>query len=78
MTLSYESLYRICRGKRVILVTATPLNNSPNDILSQIKLFQNARKSTLPTRRCATSRVYLIPSRDGLMGSTGNGTAKST
>ncbi len=45
---TYENLAQICRGKRVILVTATPLNNSPQDILSQIKLFQKARKSTIP------------------------------
>lgn len=47
-TISYEKLAQICRGKRVILVTATPYNNSPKDILSQIKLFQKARKSTIP------------------------------
>ena len=47
-TATYEQLAQICRGKRVILVTATPLNNSPKDILSQIKLFQKARKSTIP------------------------------
>jgi len=47
-TISYEKLSEICRGKRVILVTATPYNNSPMDILSQIKLFQNTRKSTIP------------------------------
>ena len=47
-TISYEKLAQICRGKRVILVTATPYNNSPKDILSQIKLFQKPRKSTIP------------------------------
>lgn len=47
-TQSYAKLSQICQGKRVILVSATPLNNSPTDILSQIKLFQNAHKSTLP------------------------------
>ena len=47
-TISYEKLAQICRGKRVILVTATPYNNSPRDILSQIKLFQKGRKSTIP------------------------------
>ena len=47
-TISYEKLAIICRGKRVILVTATPYNNSPNDILAQIKLFQSSRKSTIP------------------------------
>lgn len=45
---TYEKLAQICRGKRIILVTATPYNNSPSDILSQIKLFQNSRKSTIP------------------------------
>ena len=45
---TYENLAQICRGKRVILVTATPYNNSPKDILSQIKLFQNVKRSTLP------------------------------
>jgi len=48
MNITYEMLAQICRGKRVILVTATPLNNFPKDILSQIKLFQKARKSTIP------------------------------
>ena len=47
-TIGYEKLAQICRGKRVILVTATPYNNSPKDILSQIKLFQNPRRSTIP------------------------------
>lgn len=46
--ITYEKLAQICRGKRVILVTATPLNNTPKDVLSQIKLFQNAKKSTIP------------------------------
>ena len=45
---TYEKLAQICRGKRVVLVTATPFNNTPEDILSQIKLFQNAKKSTIP------------------------------
>jgi superfamily II DNA/RNA helicase/HKD family nuclease len=46
--ITYEKLAQICRGKRVILVTATPLNNSPEDIRSQVKLFQKSRKSTIP------------------------------
>jgi len=47
-TITYEKLAEICRGKRVILVSATPYNNSPKDILAQIKLFQNPRRSTIP------------------------------
>ncbi|MBI4449992.1 helicase [Candidatus Uhrbacteria bacterium] len=45
---TYERLAEICRGKRVILVTATPYNNAPRDVLNQIKLFQKAKKSTIP------------------------------
>ncbi len=45
---TYEMLAQICRGKRIILVTATPFNNRPKDILNQIKLFQSTRKSTIP------------------------------
>jgi len=47
-TQGYEKLHRICQGKKVILVSATPYNNKPLDILSLIKLFQPAHKSLLP------------------------------
>ncbi len=47
-TMGYEKLAEICRGKRIILVTATPYNNKPQDILSLLKLFQKAKKSTIP------------------------------
>ena len=35
----YESLLTICRDRTVILLTATPFNNSPADIFSLLKLF---------------------------------------
>lgn len=47
-TTGYEKLHEICFGKKVILVSATPLNNTIDDIYSQIKLFQIPRKSTIP------------------------------
>lgn len=47
-SITYEMLAEICRGKRIILVTATPYNNTPQDILSLLKLFQKAKKSTIP------------------------------
>ncbi len=50
-TQSYEMLAQICRGKRVVLVSATPLNNTPQDILSQIKLFQPGKNSNIPNVR---------------------------
>ncbi len=33
--------------KKVMLISATPLNNSPEDLYNQILLFQNPRRSTL-------------------------------
>lgn len=48
---TYEKLAQVCRGKKVVLVSATPLNNSPADVLSQIKLFQPARNSSIPNVR---------------------------
>ena len=47
-TSSYSDLMQICRGKKVILITATPYNNKPNDILSLLKIFQLPRQSTIP------------------------------
>ncbi|MCD6413221.1 MAG: DEAD/DEAH box helicase family protein [Elusimicrobia bacterium] len=46
-TKSYEQLKNICRGKKVILLTATPFNNRPADILSILKLFITPKKSTI-------------------------------
>ncbi|GAH43427.1 unnamed protein product, partial [marine sediment metagenome] len=47
-TQGFEKLHQICFGKKIILVSATPLNNTFQDIYSQIKLFQIPKKSTIP------------------------------
>jgi superfamily II DNA or RNA helicase/HKD family nuclease len=47
-TQAYADLLDICRGKKVILVTATPLNNRIDDIFAQLKLFQMPKNSTIP------------------------------
>jgi len=47
-TQAYDNLFQICAGKKVILVSATPLNNRISDIFNQLKLFQPPRKSTIP------------------------------
>ena len=46
-TESYFYLSEICRGKTVILLTATPFNNRPADIFALLKLFTIPKKSTL-------------------------------
>ncbi|WP_051290636.1 helicase-related protein [Dysgonomonas capnocytophagoides] len=48
-TLDYGMLHELCRGNKVMLLTATPFNNQPSDIYSMIKLFQIPTKSTLQT-----------------------------
>ncbi len=57
---AFSNLQRICKAprsgegmiagtkKRVILISATPLNNRPQDLYYQLLLFQDARRSTLP------------------------------
>lgn len=46
-TQSYEYLKNICRGKIVILLSATPFNNSPGDILSLLSLFITPKNSSI-------------------------------
>ncbi len=57
-TQGFEKIHEICFGKKVILVSATPLNNTLDDIHSQLKLFQIPRRSTIPG----------VPNLDGLFG----------
>lgn len=45
--IDYWYLHRLTRNKKVILLTATPFNNAPNDIFNLIKLFQIPKKSTI-------------------------------
>jgi superfamily II DNA/RNA helicase len=58
-SIRYDELQRICKSRRrneglikgeqkkVMLLSATPLNNRPNDLLSQMLLFQDARRCTI-------------------------------
>jgi len=51
-TETWKELYEnICFGKKIILITATAINNRYADILSQIKLFQRPNRSNIPTVR---------------------------
>jgi len=48
-TESYALLHRLCQGNKVMLLTATPYSNRPQDIFAMIKLFQVPAKSTIQT-----------------------------
>jgi len=47
-TKTYEYLKNICRGRIVILLTATPFNNRPADILSLLSLFITPKNQPSP------------------------------
>ena len=46
-TQSFELLSTLCQGRQVMLLTATPFNNSPADIFSLLKLFIVPGKSKI-------------------------------
>ena len=48
-TEAYGYLHQLCAGNQVILLSATPFNNRPDDIFSLIKLFQIPAHSTIQT-----------------------------
>ncbi len=51
-TETWKELYEnVCFGKKIILITATAINNDFSDLLSQIKLFQRPNRSNIPTVR---------------------------
>jgi len=55
-TKNYEYLKNICRDKQVILLTATPFNNRPGDILSLLKLFITPKKSSITLENSLVDR----------------------
>ncbi|MDI6781159.1 MAG: helicase-related protein [bacterium] len=55
-TKDYEILKNICRNKIVILLTATPFNNRPGDILSLLKLFITPKKSSITLENDITNK----------------------
>ncbi|MDH7604893.1 MAG: helicase-related protein [Melioribacter sp.] len=48
-TQDYAMLHQLCQKNKVILLSATPFNNRPQDIFALIRLFQITAKSTIRT-----------------------------
>ena len=46
-TESFTLLHQICRGKKVVLISATPINNYTSDIENQLYLFQSKQSGTI-------------------------------
>jgi len=43
----YANLHKLCQKNKVMLLTATPFNNKPQDVFSMIRLFQVTTRSTI-------------------------------
>lgn len=46
-TEGFEKLHKICYGKKVVLISATPINNYTSDIENQLYLFQPKHNSNI-------------------------------
>ena len=49
LTADYAHLHQLCQRNKIILLSATPFNNRPQDVFSMIRLFQIPTYSTLQT-----------------------------
>lgn len=59
-TQDYACLHELCAGNKVLLLSATPFNNSPSDIFSMIKLFQIPSNSTIQTVNDLSKQMSLL------------------
>jgi len=67
-TKSYEQLKNLCRGKIVILLTATPFNNRPEDIFSLLKLFITPKKSSISLENNLVDKFRIFKSEFDKLG----------
>lgn len=49
LTEDYANLHKLCQKNKVVLLSATPFNNRPQDVFSMVKLFQLPTHSTIQT-----------------------------
>jgi superfamily II DNA or RNA helicase len=49
LTADYANLHQLCQRNKVMLLSATPFNNRPQDVFSMVKLFQIPTRSTMQT-----------------------------
>lgn len=49
LTEDYANLHKLCQKNKVILLSATPFNNRPQDVFSMVRLFQIPTHSTIQT-----------------------------
>ncbi len=49
LTSDYSNLHKLCQRNKVILLSATPFNNRPQDVFSMVKFFQIPARSTIQT-----------------------------
>lgn len=69
-TSEFDNLKRICFNKGVILITATPQNNTISDIANLITLFQDSKKSSIMPE-CSDLNAYFSEMKTKLSAAKG-------
>jgi len=59
----YALLKAICAGRKVLLLTATPLANSPQDLIALIELFDSPRQGRLGPLKDSSRMAYNLSER---------------
>ncbi len=59
-TQDYNNLETLCRGHKVMILSATPFNNKPEDVFALINLFQIPGYSTLKSVNNLSSSMHSI------------------
>jgi superfamily II DNA or RNA helicase len=62
-TVRYEALSRLCVGRKVLIMTATPIHNRRRDLESLLALFAGSRSGTMTSpelARCVIRRERLL------------------
>lgn len=49
LTEDYANLHQLCQRNKIMLLSATPFNNRPQDVFAMIRLFQIPTRSTIQT-----------------------------
>lgn len=69
-SIEFEYLKRICFNKGVVLITATPQNNSISDIANLITLFQDSKQSSVMPD-CPDLNAYFAEKKNKLLSAKG-------
>ena len=63
-TIGYAHLSSICAGHKVMLLSATPINNTSKDIFALVRLFQNCSRASIYNNKSIEHLITSIESEE--------------